>query len=85
MVFTAEGCVLVSKKEKEGKDGNKYYSIGICQNRQDIKDFGVTLKVYNSVPESLFYKPITLTLEYVETKDYGSFLRIIEVVPFSGK
>lgn len=76
----AENCVLVSKKETLGKEGKKYYTIGISQNRSDVAEFSVSEEIYKSVTENLFYKPVLVLLQYRETKNYGSFFQVSDII-----
>lgn len=69
-------CVLVSKREREGSEGKKYYFIGIVSESKVTGELGVSEEIYRSISEELFYKPYVFSVTFNDSPKYGSYLTV---------
>lgn len=84
LILTANDCVIVAKNKRKGSDGKEYCKIGVSQSRKSTGEINLPLEDYERITDDMFYQPVTLNLECIDTKN-GTFLRIYDIVPGNSK
>lgn len=75
-------CVLVSKRIREGKEGKKYYFVGIVNDNKVTGELGVSESLYNSISDSDLYKPYIFSVTFNDSPKYGSYLSVDSFMPY---
>lgn len=83
-VMTAEDCVIVAK-DKTLVNDKEYCNIGVSQGKKSVGTISLPAEDYDKITDSMFYKPLNLELEYVETRTGAAFLKFFGISEVTGK
>ena len=83
LILTASDCVIVSKNKRKGSDGKEYCRVGVSQSKRTTGELNLPTEDYDRITDDMFYQPVSLNMEYIETKN-GAFLKLYDIVPGAG-